>query len=161
MNTACTPAWMTRSWPDESTTAMLIAMTTTSAICQAPLPSTRTTRSPTSTPIATPMRHLGHPPQALPVGEPEAEDRRHGGEERRRVAEHVLGDEPRDEHRDADLDDEHPAVPQPSHATGQARAQRVDGHAAPVRSTRCAVSRGRATTYTESSWAAQRSQCGA
>ena len=54
MNTDCTPAWMTSSWPDDTTIAMAMASTTTTAICHGPVPSTVTMRSPTSTPIATP-----------------------------------------------------------------------------------------------------------
>ena len=54
MNTDCTPAWMTSSWPDDTTIAIAMASTTTTAICHGPVPSTVTMRSPTSTPIATP-----------------------------------------------------------------------------------------------------------
>ncbi len=54
MNTDCTPAWMTTSWPVDTTIAMAMAATTTRAIWTPPLPSRMTMTSPTSTPMATP-----------------------------------------------------------------------------------------------------------
>ena len=63
--------------------------------------------------------------------------------------------------RHADLHEEDPAGAQPAEPAPHLRAQVVEVHEATVRSTRSAVSHGRAAAYTASSWAAQRSQCGA
>ena len=84
--TDCTPAWMIISWPAPSRVASDIASATTTMICQTPVPKTRTKRSPTQTPTRHADRDLDAAPQPLAVGDAEGDDRRHRGEERRRVA---------------------------------------------------------------------------
>ena len=51
---ACTPAWVTIIGPASSSTARDMATAMTRAICQVPVPATRTKTSPTATPRATP-----------------------------------------------------------------------------------------------------------
>ena len=50
-----TPAWETSSVPCPNSTAIVIAVVATTAICQTPEPKKLTKMSPTRTPIATPI----------------------------------------------------------------------------------------------------------
>ena len=50
----CTAAWVTKIWPASSSSAVLMASETISAICQAPVPIRCVIRSPRNTPTATP-----------------------------------------------------------------------------------------------------------
>ena len=144
MKTDCTPAWMTSSCPDDTTIAMAIASTTTTAICHGAGAEHGDDEVADEHADRHADGHLDDAPQPLAVGQAEAEDRRDRREERGGVAEHLARDEPRDEHADADLHEEHPPGAQPAQPALDLGAQVVEVHGATVRSTRSAPSHGRA-----------------
>ena len=90
MNTDCTPAWMTSSWPDDSTNGEAHRDDDDDGH----LPGTGAEHEHDEVTDEDADRdadgHLGDAPQPLAVGEPEAEDRRDRREERVAVPEDVL-----------------------------------------------------------------------
>ena len=97
---ACTAAWLTNSTPCPSSSAVVIARLTISAICQPPDPEPVGQQVADEDADRDPDGHLGDPAQPLAVGGAEADHRGDRGEERRRVVEDVGGDDPRDPGRD-------------------------------------------------------------
>ena len=83
-----------------------MASTTTTTICQTPVPKKWTNRSPIEHPDRDADHHLADPAQPLPEGQPERDDRRDRGEERPGVVQQVTRDPPGQGRADAALDDE-------------------------------------------------------
>ena len=94
-----------RSGPPPSSSAAPMASATTTAICHVPVPITKTSRSATRIPSATPNGHLHRAPPAPAEAQAQGHHRGDGGEEGASVAEHLRGHHPGEGRRHGGVED--------------------------------------------------------